>query len=413
MADEIKTVGTPSVSGPSGPSKAAPSVEYSSNALGKTKTVYDGNTPTQYNAEDPTKYSAPADPFLPSNSGGSFHKEKEHYAPCINPSCKSYGKSHPNCRCYAGPGGTSLENGMFAHGGQVGHYCLSNKAHDPACEHYEHPQDTLENSVVHHGLLHTLTKTGKTRSEDPNKTMMDHRDASNKGHKKHKEHMQNVFEKSHRSDADPKNIKALKEHLDKLDQNPEAMLDAGGDLPDVHAAQLGAFTGTATNYLKGLKPKQNQNSPLDTIMPVDKRDNAVYNRHLGLAENPMSILSHVKDGTLLPSDLMTLKALYPGLAKSMGEKGFEALVNAQNDGKTIPYKQKQSLSLLLGQPLDSTMSPQNMQAIIKSQGQQQAQQQQKAQKPKKASGVELNQLNKVNAMDATALQDRLMDKAKH
>jgi len=35
-----KTVGTQSVSGPSGPSKAAPSVEYSKNELGKVKTVF-------------------------------------------------------------------------------------------------------------------------------------------------------------------------------------------------------------------------------------------------------------------------------------------------------------------------------------------------------------------------------------
>lgn len=46
---------------------------------------------------------------------------KQHYPPCINPSCKSYGKSHPNCRCYGGHSGTKgeHENMFFAEGGEV------------------------------------------------------------------------------------------------------------------------------------------------------------------------------------------------------------------------------------------------------------------------------------------------------
>lgn len=47
--------------------------------------------------------------------------------PCKNPSCKSHGKPHPNCRCYG--------EGLAA-GGAVSNFCDSAKPHNPNCEYY-------------------------------------------------------------------------------------------------------------------------------------------------------------------------------------------------------------------------------------------------------------------------------------
>ena len=47
------------------------------------------------------------------------------YAPCENPSCKSFGKSHPNCRCHA----------QLAEGGEVNHFCSDNRLHGKDCEY--------------------------------------------------------------------------------------------------------------------------------------------------------------------------------------------------------------------------------------------------------------------------------------
>lgn len=76
-----------------------------------------------------------APPFGPLSSN-----PKQHYPPCINPSCKSYGKSHPNCRCY---GGNSEHSGVgaeghFAEGGEVSkeYYCDNNRPHFKKCEYY-------------------------------------------------------------------------------------------------------------------------------------------------------------------------------------------------------------------------------------------------------------------------------------
>ena len=73
------------------------------------------------------------------------------YWPCTNPSCKSHGKPHPNCKC-APPGG-------YAHaaGGSVRTYCDTKVAHLPDCEYYmaeggEVPQDPSDLAAqVAHG----------------------------------------------------------------------------------------------------------------------------------------------------------------------------------------------------------------------------------------------------------------------
>lgn len=46
--------------------------------------------------------------------------------PCLNPNCKSHGKSHPNCKCYS----------AMAKGGEVQHVCQMKGKHYQDCEYY-------------------------------------------------------------------------------------------------------------------------------------------------------------------------------------------------------------------------------------------------------------------------------------
>lgn len=401
MADKVlPTIGTQSISGASGPSKAAPSTEYAKSDLGENiETVSDGDTDVVLSALGRGKEE-------PNFQG---RDEKPHYPPCINPSCKSFGHSHPNCRCYAGPGGTSLEH-MFAHGGCVG-------PHKEDCEHYadggtiaentmihDNPQHTLDHVGVSHGLLGLLTKTGHSKSGKHIEEYVHH---AKKGHKTVHSHMENIFT-PHRIEADKNSREGLKNHLQMLREHPEKLLEVGGNLGSnlpAHGAHLAAKAGDVVNHFNAIRPVQSKQHPLDELSPVDKRDQALYDRHIDLAQNPSTILNHVKDGNLVPSDVSTMKAIYPELYKKMVDRAGEALITAKSKNMEIPYKTKQSLSLFLGQDLDSTMTPMAMQAIIKSAGPQQANNQAKA-KPKKASGAELNQFNKVNAMGMTPLQER-------
>lgn len=97
--------------------------------------------------------------------------------PCKNPSCKSDGRPHPNCSCYA-------------QGGAV-HFCSGNRAHEKTCKFYKAggavsdglgmpeatppppplPPDDVPGSLglsgAHHGLLGMLRDVGHPKMEKP------------------------------------------------------------------------------------------------------------------------------------------------------------------------------------------------------------------------------------------------------
>lgn len=334
--------------------------------------------------------------------------EWNQHHPCLNPSCRSYGTPHINCRCYD----------KFAQGGQV---CSG--AHHESCPHFadggeveantlinNNPGHAVDHLAQHHGLLGLLTKVGMSKSPDPNKNVEDFVDGTKRGSKSINSQTKGIFGPDIVK-PNKESREALENHLQDLRENPEKMLDIGGSLGDhlpEHSMQLAATAGNAINHFNSIRPKQHKNKPLDELTKADKRDQYVYDRHLDIANHPSMILNYVKDGTLVPSDVMAVKSMYPNLYKSMVDGAGESLIEAKTQNKNIPYKQKLSLSLLLGEPLDSTMTSQSLQAIMKSGGNQQVQQQ--AQKTKKASGVELGQIDKVNSMDTTKLQSREMNK---
>lgn len=415
----------------------------------------------------------------------------DHGLPCKNPHCRSYGRPHPNCRCYFGGEG-------YAAGGTV---CASCIPHLPTCEYFKEggavalPHE--HHAAIPHGLHGLLTNVGRAKmaepekhsrlldeakrhysdmgnpigdTEEPKKIMgmklathvrqgkhedmaelmqghpmvggagkgaltdilghlsgpmmanepnpealrgsVDYANSAIKGHGELSGAMSGTLgaKTSDKRKPDQKGREALKKYLEEVKENPQKLLEVGGSLghymPE-QAASLGALAATSTQYLDSLKPKPMQNLPLDAMQPVDKNAEAKYDRQLDVAQQPLLILQHVKDGTLQPQDLVTLKTIYPGLYKSFLDKAGEALITAKHEKTEIPYKQKRALSMLLGTPLDSTMTTASMQAIIKSQGPQQVQQQAKG--PKKATSVEINQINKVDKLAQTPIESRQID----
>ena len=152
-------------------------------------------------------------------------------------------------------------------------------------------------------------------------------------------------------------------------------------------------------------------NPFDKEPPADKAQTAIYNRQLDIAQQPLLVIKHAKDGTLLPQDVNTIQTIYPGLHSAIVQKLNDEMIDKKSQGVAIPYAQRVSLSLLMGStPLDSSMSPQNMQAIMKSSMTQQAQQQNQPGTQKPASGAALKQINKTNELYPTSIESRLMKK---
>jgi hypothetical protein len=177
--------------------------------------------------------------------------------------------------------------------------------------------------------------------------------------------------------------KADREKLDKqvskIQENPQELIKSqqgsvGHYLPQ-HQVALSQASTQAVQYLGALKPHPQQPGPLNRVIEPTPAQNARYNRALDIAINPAVVLQHVKDGTIKPSDLMDLKGMYPAYYQQMSQKLTNEMMNAHSNAQNIPYKTKIGISLLLGQPLDSSMTPTSIQsaqiALQPKQGQQQ------------------------------------------
>jgi hypothetical protein len=216
--------------------------------------------------------------------------------------------------------------------------------------------------------------------------------------------------------ADAKAREALGARLEGLSRDPSALLEVGGSLghylPE-HATNLAASMAQAVSYLEGMRPKSGQSLPLDARRKPNKLEKHQYERALDIAHDPLSTIQHASEGTLLAQDVRTLSTLYPGLHKEMMAKLTEDLIDHDSrGGDKLPYRKRQGLSLLLGTPLDSTMTPQAAMAAMRANVP--APQPQAPKAPRaKASGTELTQINKVNALSETPLEAREVDRVRH
>lgn len=135
----------------------------------------------------------------------------------------------------------------------------------------------------------------------------------------------------------------------------------GHYLPE-HQAALTESSMRSLQYLRNLKPQDQTNAPLDKAITPTPQQEARYQRALTIAQQPGVVLQHIKDGTLQTTDLQDLNAMYPSMYQAMSQKLTNDMLSAKNKDIPIPYKTRVSMSLFLGQPLDTSMSPQSIMA---------------------------------------------------
>lgn len=201
---------------------------------------------------------------------------------------------------------------------------------------------------------------------------------------------------------DEKRIQKLDKTLTMYRINPEKMLEhpgkAGGYLPQ-HNQANGVIMANATNYLNSLRPDLDKKAPLDSQPKENAVQKSVYDRQVAIAEQPLLVLQHVKNGTVQPQDLVTLKAIYPSLYAKLAQGLTTQMTDHLSKGEIIPYHTRMGLSVFMGQPMDSTMTPQ---AIMANQAAAVQTAQQKAPAPQKS----MNSLSKLSMAYATPAQAR-------
>jgi|SRR5271165_233181 len=156
-------------------------------------------------------------------------------------------------------------------------------------------------------------------------------------------------------------------HLDKLVASDDSKTTnkvmetaqnghVGHYLPE-HQTAFTQGSVQALQYLKGLKPDNPVNSPLDAKISPTPSQEARYQRALEIAQQPAIVLKRVKDGTLQTTDLQDLNGMYPALYPQLAQKLSNEMVLAKDKGMIIPYRTRIGMSLFLGQALDTSMQP--------------------------------------------------------
>jgi hypothetical protein len=124
-----------------------------------------------------------------------------------------------------------------------------------------------------------------------------------------------------------------------------------------HAQSMAQTIGNATNYLNALRPDTTKKAPLDSDRVPSSVQKASYNNALAIAQQPMTIMQKVKDGTVTPDDIKHVTSLYPAAWTSMqGALSSAMITHISKGGNTVPYKTRIGLSLALGQGMDSTLT---------------------------------------------------------
>jgi hypothetical protein len=206
----------------------------------------------------------------------------------------------------------------------------------------------------------------------------------------------------------------LAKKLKKLEENPYALMDSLGNtdlahyMPN-HQASLAASATGAVQYLQALKPQPYKPSVLDKPIEPSEAQKQRYYRALDIAQNPLVVLQHIKDGTLQTSDIEDLNGIYPYLYSKYVTNITNEISNLEAADKQMPYKQRVSTSLFLGQALDTTMQPSS---ILAAQAVHQQKITNQQQGPAPGASKNTAKLGKINASYMTPLQKSETNKMK-
>jgi len=168
------------------------------------------------------------------------------------------------------------------------------------------------------------------------------------------------------NEASHEQLKKLDDHLEDLKTKPQPVSLLGSDLgkflPD-HATALSMSAANAMNSLNAMRPQNPKMAPLDKAFPVNMAQGMPYLRNLAMANQPLLAFKHIKNGTLLPQDVKAIQTVAPAKYQLMSQMLAQSMNEHIEKGGTIPNHVRQSLSLFLGQPMDSTFTPQGLQSI--------------------------------------------------
>lgn len=158
--------------------------------------------------------------------------------------------------------------------------------------------------------------------------------------------LHDLYDDSNAIESDPGIfIKQMQKHTEPM----------AGDLPDTTIG-LSKAAGNALNLIKGLRPNLQKTSFFDRTPQPTQGQIAKFNNIAHTINNPLSVLDHVKTGTLSQDHLNVMRQVYPSVFQNMQKETVKNLMRYQSENKSpLDYKMRLGLSKLLEQPLDSSL----------------------------------------------------------
>lgn len=128
-----------------------------------------------------------------------------------------------------------------------------------------------------------------------------------------------------------------------------------GDVAPTITANIHAIANRGLQFLHSKLPKPAvEFSGQDDYEP-SKSEKQDWLHYHDTVDDPLKVLEHVKNGTLLPHHMEALQAVHPDLLREMQKQVME---NATPKAlKGLSYPTKISVAQFLGKPLDSSMLP--------------------------------------------------------
>jgi hypothetical protein len=197
-------------------------------------------------------------------------------------------------------------------------------------------------------------------------------------------------------------IKKLENAADLYQSDPTKFLDMGQNLAHyepVHAAAQNGILDRALPLIAQMKPRTQAMGILDNEIKPSAVEMREYKRGLKIIDDPLQIMNHVARGDISPNDVRLFHTVYPDLGRLTHDTITKQLIEMKAKNKLPPYKVRLGLSMLMGIPLDSTMTPSS---IAMNQAKAPGMTQQQSQEGAQKQGRALKSLSSVPGIYATA-----------
>jgi hypothetical protein len=159
-----------------------------------------------------------------------------------------------------------------------------------------------------------------------------------------------------------KNQKAVQKYAD-----PEALYNHVTEhTKELAHAAPNITQGLATSVMNGQQfllsklPQQASKLPLSGEHKPPRTAMAKFNHYVDTINDPISVLGHVKKGTLRNEHLEVLTTVYPKLYEEMKHKVLEHM--DPEKARNLPSSTRASIGKFLGQPLENSTLPQSIMA---------------------------------------------------